>query len=148
MGSVAVPPLAPIVALYHGAGPRLHLDDPSCAGHKRSLETLARAALNLDAVDKRPRAIVLLTAHWETAPELRVSTGPRHDLLYDYEGFPPEAYAIRYDAPGEPEVARGVAEALRGAGLDVVQDAERGMQCSMAAGSLQSFRGRHMLTPS
>ena len=68
----------------------------------------------------------MVTAHFTTSPELRVSNGHKHQLLYDYYNFPPESYKLRYDAPGDPEVAGWVIEALRGAGMKVVEDTERG----------------------
>jgi aromatic ring-opening dioxygenase catalytic subunit (LigB family) len=47
-------------------------------------------------------------------------------LYYDYGGFPPETYKLKYDAPGSPEVAAEVYEALEKAGLQPEMDGERG----------------------
>jgi aromatic ring-opening dioxygenase catalytic subunit (LigB family) len=47
-------------------------------------------------------------------------------LYYDYGGFPPEAYKLKYDAPGSVEVAAEVYEALEKAGLQPEMDGERG----------------------
>lgn len=47
--------------------------------------------------------------------------------MYDYYGFPPETYEIKYPAPGHPELAAEVAEAMRKEGLQgVTLDADRG----------------------
>lgn len=72
-----------------------------------------------------PRAIILVTAHWsERRPT--ISSGKKHRLEYDYYGFPPESYTIKYNAPGSPEVAEEVAQAMRTAGLEPELDDFRG----------------------
>lgn len=60
----------------------------------------------------KPKAILLATAHWESHRVL-VSTAAQPPMLYDYYGFPPEAYELTYRAPGSPEVAARAIELLR-----------------------------------
>lgn len=101
------------------------LGDP---GHKSLVQSLRKRVprvLKLDTPDA-PHAIVVVTAHWSTA-QPTISVGATHDLLYGYSGFPPEAYNLRYPAPGSPEVAKQVKEALDGVGFETVEDKERGM---------------------
>ena len=51
-----------------------------------------------------PAAILMVTAHWEeTIPSFTGGASP--ELIYDYYGFPPETYALRYKAPGQPALA-------------------------------------------
>ena len=55
-----------------------------------------------------------------------VTSGSQPSLLYDYYGFPEEAYKIKYDAPGSPKVAQRVANLLQSAGLSGNLDSKRG----------------------
>src|SRR5215218_6821780 len=58
-----------------------------------------------------PRAILVISAHWEAAPLTIGSTTVETPLTYDFWGFPDRYYAITYDAPGAPALAKTV-EAL------------------------------------
>jgi aromatic ring-opening dioxygenase catalytic subunit (LigB family) len=115
---------APVIAICHGGGPLPLLNDP---GHKHiinSLQTRVPSLLHLTSED-RPKAILLLTAHWETE-QVTISSGSTHDLYYDYYGFPAESYQIKYDAPGDMEVAQLVSKTLDDAGIKSVLDSKRG----------------------
>jgi len=47
----------------------------------------------------KPRAIVMVSAHW-LEPVFSVTSGARPQLIYDYYGFPPHTYELKYPAPG------------------------------------------------
>ncbi len=74
----------------------------------------------------RPKAIVVISAHWET-PAPVVSTAPAMDTIYDFFGFPPELYRITYPAKGDPALAVKVETALREAGFKATADRQRGL---------------------
>jgi len=116
---------APVIALFHGGGPMPILNDPGSAEITRSLKTRVPSILKL-GTPGAPRALVIVTAHWETDTPT-VSSKAKHDLLYDYHGFPPEAYKLKYDAPGSPETAAEIAELFKNAGLECKLDPVRGM---------------------
>lgn len=72
----------------------------------------------------RPKAIVVVSAHWESR-ELRVTSNPQPATWHDFHGFPAALYAVEYPAPGDPALAWRVSEQLTAAGLPARLDAER-----------------------
>jgi 4,5-DOPA dioxygenase extradiol len=77
--------------------------------------------------DARLRAVVIVSAHWQTTGPLRVSSQAAPALIYDFSGFPPWLYEINYPCPGDPSMAQRVATLLVSAGLDVALDTARGL---------------------
>ena len=73
-----------------------------------------------------PRAIVIASAHWETA--LPMATGSAHpQTIHDFGGFPRALYEIRYPAPGAPALAARVTALLKEAGMTGGIDGTRGL---------------------
>jgi len=106
----SAPPAAPMPALFvsHGA-PSLALDPVAGAD-------LAR----LGAALPRPRALLVVSAHWEETPIALGAVAPRA-LLHDYGGFAPELREVRYDAPTAPALAarvRGLLATVPGGVVD------------------------------
>jgi 4,5-DOPA dioxygenase extradiol len=73
-----------------------------------------------------PRAIVIASAHWDTAAPT-VGFAERPPTLHDFWGFPEELYRLRYPATGCREAAEEVASALAAAGLTAQRDPQRGL---------------------
>ena len=69
---------------------------------------------NLGARLGRPKAIVCVSAHWETE-EVAVSLDPQPETVHDFSGFPPELYRMQYPAPGDSALGRRILELLPGA---------------------------------
>jgi len=110
--------LMPVLFVPHGGGPMPLMGD---ANH-RELSAFMRAIVNrLPA----PKAILVVTAHWEER-EATVSSHPAPGMIYDYYGFPPETYRYQYPAPGQPALAQSLVDLLTAAGLPARLDPERG----------------------
>ncbi|PEQ13923.1 4,5-DOPA dioxygenase extradiol [Novosphingobium sp. PC22D] len=83
-----------------------------------------RAMIGLGRALPRPRAILAVSAHWETRGRTHVTTGAAPRTIHDFRGFPEELYAMRYRAPGSAWLEGRVADLL-GAG-HVAADADWG----------------------
>lgn len=104
----------PTLFLSHGSP--MHAIAPGTAGE-------AWAALGRTL--PRPRAILIASAHWETS--LPMLTGnPKPTTIHDFGGFPQELYALRYPAPGAPEVAARAVALLKQSGITAGVDGCRG----------------------
>ncbi len=73
---------------------------------------------------RRPRAVLVVSAHWYVAGT-RVTADERPETIHDFGGFPAELFAVQYPAPGSPALAAKVAEALSPA--TVLQDTSWGL---------------------
>ena len=109
---------AQVIYFSHGGGPLPILGD---AGHQSMVDFMVGLPDRL----RKPEAIIVISAHWEeqTATLLSAEKPP---LLYDYYGFPHEAYSISYPAPGNPELAQKVFELLERENVPVRLDPARG----------------------
>lgn len=108
-----------ILFLSHGGGPLPLLGDP---GHQEIVDCLKSLSTKLH----KPAAILVISAHWEAAkPSVTTSANP--ELIYDYYGFPEEAYRIQYPCPGDPKLAQKIYEALNRSGIESTRDEQRGL---------------------
>ncbi len=105
----------PLPALYLGHGAPPLLDDAVW------MAELAAWAAALP----RPKAILMVSAHWQTAPMAIGATRPV-PLVYDFYGFPQRYYELAYPAPGAPDLAASV-RALMPSSEPVLDRPERGL---------------------
>jgi 4,5-DOPA dioxygenase extradiol len=86
---------------------------------------------SLATVLDRPRAVLVISPHWETMQPTVGTTeamaGNRLETIHDFGGFDPRLYAIQYPACGSPQAAQEVVKALQTAGIPVITDARRGL---------------------
>jgi len=108
--------MLPSLFISHGS-PILALQ-PGASGP--AFARLARLARQLP----RPRAIVVVSAHWESS-ELQVGSAAKPETWHDFRGFAAELYRVQYPAPGAPQLATEIARLLSLAGLPSHLDAER-----------------------
>lgn len=105
--------MLPSLYISHGS-PMLALE-PGASG-----QALARLAAALP----RPRAILVVSAHWESTA-LRVTSAVQPETWHDFGGFPPQLYRLQYPAPGNPPLAAQIVQLLGTAGLRAQLDPER-----------------------
>jgi len=60
---------------------------------------------NLGKSLPRPKAILCVSAHWETKGTY-VTAMPKPQTIHDFGGFPKALYEVQYPAPGSPELAQ------------------------------------------
>lgn len=107
--------MLPTLFLSHGSP--LQALEPSAAG--TAWRTLAASL-------PRPRAIVMVSAHWESSLPM-VASNARSETIHDFAGFPAPLYGLRYAPPPAAELAARVATLLRKAALPASIDGCRGL---------------------
>ena len=105
--------MLPSLFISHGS-PMLALQ-PGASG-----PALRRLAAELP----RPKAIVVVSAHWES-DQLLVTGSAAPQTWHDFGGFPPELFAVQYPAPGNPQLAAQIVGLLQADGLDAQLDERR-----------------------
>jgi 4,5-DOPA dioxygenase extradiol len=105
----------PALFVAHGAPTMVLQPGPAAAA-------LARAAAELP----RPRAIIVVSAHWETASPT-IGTALELETIHDFYGFPAELYRVRYPARSDAAVAEELRTLLLENEFDVRMDKDRGL---------------------
>jgi aromatic ring-opening dioxygenase catalytic subunit (LigB family) len=114
----------PVVYLPHGGGPWPFVEVGF--GKKEELDALAAYLRSIRSLPPSPpRALLVISAHWEEQVPT-VMSGEHPPMLYDYYGFPPASYQITWPAPGEPALAARVRDLLEGAGFPTASNPQRG----------------------
>jgi 4,5-DOPA dioxygenase extradiol len=106
----------PTLFVSHGS-PMLALQDSPA---RRFLQQLG-------ATLPRPQAILVVSAHWETAGSPAVSLARQPETIHDFGGFPRALFEMQYPAPGAPDAAGRAAALLEEAGIPVGRSATRGL---------------------
>lgn len=111
-------PLMPVLYIPHGGGPLPLLGEQNHRALTAFLQTLG-------AHLPRPKALLMISAHWEE-PIAYVSSAAAPAMIYDYSGFPPESYQFQYPAPGHAELANKMIELLSAQGIAAALNPSRG----------------------
>ena len=107
--------MLPSLFVSHGA-PTLPFDDVPA---REFLRGLGRQI-------GQPRAILIASAHWDTAAPM-VNSVKVNNTIHDFQGFPRPLYDLRYAAPGDAELAATVSGLLGAAGMAAQNDPARGL---------------------
>lgn len=106
-------PVMPVLFVGHGSPMNMVEDNGWSRAWRKTGSSLPR-----------PNAILCVSAHWFVdGTYVHVAERPR--IIYDYYGFPPELYRIRYDCPGSPAYAKETSRIVTKA--DVRWDTEWGI---------------------
>lgn len=89
-------------ALYIGHGAPMLLDDPLWTSQLR----------NVAAGLPKPKAILIVSAHWESEPVTLSSPEAATPLVYDFGGFDPKYYQMTYETPDASELTQMVAKLM------------------------------------
>jgi 4,5-DOPA dioxygenase extradiol len=100
MNETAAPVRMPALFVGHGS-PMNALED----------NDFTRAWADLAVRLPRPKAIVAISAHWETKGIL-ITSAERQRTIHDFYNFPPALYAEEYPAPGDPALAKRIEKML------------------------------------
>jgi 4,5-DOPA dioxygenase extradiol len=104
----------PVVFVSHGS-PMLPFEDIPAR----------KFLLGLAAKLPRPKAVLCISAHWET-PMVSVTGAANPETIHDFTGFPKALYELQFDAPGSPELAGRAVTLLKDAGIAAKVDDQRG----------------------
>ena len=110
--------MADILYIPHGGGPLPLLGDPAHAELVRFLEDIPQKM-------GRPDTILVISAHWEELNPM-VTSGQSPALIYDYGGFPEEAYTLTYPARGKPDLAERVVGLIKAGKMTAWHHRQRG----------------------
>jgi 4,5-DOPA dioxygenase extradiol len=111
----------PLPPLFISHGSPMTALDPGAAG-----AFWTALGPRLDAAFGRPRAVLVASAHSLTREPVLLAA-ERHEAVYDFGGFDPRLNTLRYDAPGDPDLAGRARALLSAAGLRAHVVAEGGL---------------------
>ena len=114
----------PALFIPHGGGPCFFMD--WTMGPADTWFEMGDWLKSLSAsLPHRPRAILVISAHWEEE-DVTLLAGSNPPLLYDYYGFPEHTYRLEYSAPGFPALAERAAQLLTDARIKTTLNSVRG----------------------
>lgn len=110
------PSNAPSVYIGHGAPLNIIWD----TNYKENLQKFAQSI-------PPPHSVLVVSAHWEQNIPLQITSGFQPPIIYDYYGFPKEMYQLKYPSPGNPSLAKLIAEKLSSSGLKTRLNESQGL---------------------
>ena len=108
------PSSLPCLYIAHGGGPCFFMPDDGSMFPPNTWTKMGAYLRNLGkqqqnssgsqglGLAQKPKAVLVVSAHWETRGEPTVNASPSPPLLYDYYGFPEHTYNLRWPRRGPP----------------------------------------------
>jgi len=115
-------PKLPTFFIPHGGGPCFFMDwNPrdawdGMADYLRGFAEAERQGI---------KALIVISAHWEE-DVIKVTGHANPSLIYDYHGFPPHTYDLKWPAQGSRDLANHVSATINNGGIECLVDEERG----------------------
>lgn len=127
----------PVFFISHGGGPCFWMDwDPPdmFKNLEQSLEKIP------SIIGTRPKSILIISAHWEEK-NFTIQATPNPPLIYDYYGFPPHTYELKYPANTSLELVSEVKELLKQEGIPLSINTTRGYDHGVFVPLLKIYPG-------
>ena len=90
-------------------------------------------------LEARPRAIVVISAHWQSKGTC-ITSSAHPEQIYDFYGFPDNLYGYKYAPAGDPALAAEIASAVPG----MTADPKRGIDHAGWAVAKHMYPGADM----
>lgn len=125
----------PVLFISHGAPVLIMNDEPVFGGEKNDVGYGSAAnnwyqqlpkQLNLEKGARRPKAIVMISAHYENRNSVLITAKDKYpELYYDYSGFPKYTYEVKYPCAGNSALAEYIKGLLVQGGVPAQLDLRR-----------------------
>lgn len=79
------------------------------------------------AKQAKPKAIVVVSAHYESPVPIRITSGEQPETIHDFGGFPNALYQLQYPCPGNPDLAERLQKLIKDAGWESRLEPQRGL---------------------
>lgn len=112
----------PTLFIPHGGGPCFFMES-NPIDMWDNMEAYLRGFMA--DLEEKPKAILIISGHWEE-DQVTVQSNPAPGMIFDYSGFPPSTYELKFPAKGSPELASRVSDLLDENNIANTKDTTRG----------------------
>jgi aromatic ring-opening dioxygenase catalytic subunit (LigB family) len=117
----------PVYFIPHGGGPWPFMEFARDSEGNGPWDALGAFLRGFDGeIGRRPKAVLVVSGHWEKEPVPTLSTAPNPPMLFDYYNFPAHTYELSYPAENSLALAARARALLSEAGIASAEDDTRG----------------------